>query len=107
MIVANEVVSIQDASDGADAPSSSLARRIGNVKLISCMFFLRLDARGTDGHNHSAVRLTKKSAAGEARTARLELSRVSGRPWLPGHREMNQRAIRISTKLGEQHADSA
>ena len=29
--------------------------------------FLRLDVRGTDGHNHSVVRLTKKSAAGEAR----------------------------------------
>ena len=27
---------------------------------------LPLDLRGTDGHNHSVVRLTKKSAAGEA-----------------------------------------
>ena len=32
--------------------------------------FLRLDVRGTDGHNHSVVRLTKKSPAGEACEAR-------------------------------------
>ena len=33
--------------------------------------FLRLDVRGTDGHNHSFVRLTKKSASGEASATRL------------------------------------
>ena len=31
--------------------------------------FLRLDVRGTDGDNHSVVRLTKESGAGEARGA--------------------------------------
>ena len=33
--------------------------------------FLQLDVRGTDGHNHSVVRLTKKAATSDAAPTRL------------------------------------